>query len=425
MFISGCLFYSADVSESQSHAWQALLLCGRFIAGLAHGITYVTVFVQASENAAKDFRRILVTSVGLTIGLSIFIASTFLIYIPIPTVQKIEGSENVAETSETMSAGIMSTVTVILCFFSVVINYFFSHETVPFLLYHNYREEEAQFMLSRLLGEDRNSAIVAQEFNAIRELCHDDYAEFPEGKIFTTIHRSLLSIPLSARITSAQCLNMLCIVFFVKYIQSLLEKDINEFEHETTENKTIIFNHLKEILELAETYSVAVRSALATWFIVGLQFTLIGNFFNWKRGLHFTTFIVGASILLYAIFHIVGILGGLFKAFSILFLTIYIHFLSLPVDILGYSYLTECFPISTKPKAIAFVTICESAFNVIFVSLEFRHDELRFEFFVMGLLLCVLGFWLFTIVPNTLGLSLGAAKHAYIHALSNKKWMLF
>lgn len=424
MFVSGCLFYSADVAES---GWQTLLLCGRFVAGLSHGITYVTIFVQASENAAKDFRRILVTSVGLTIGLSIFIASTFLIYIPIPSVQVMEGSVNVAQTSEMMSAGIMSTVTVIFCFIAVVINYFFSHETVPFLLYHNYREEEAVFTLARLLGEDRNSPIVQQEFNAIRELCHEDYAEFPEGKIFTTIHRALMSIPLSARITSAQCLNMLYIVFFVKYIQSWIERDVNELENTKSTNETIIVNELEELLELAQTYSVAVRSAIATWFIVGLQFTLVGNYFNWKRGLHFTTFIVGASIILSTIFHIIGFwgLGPLFKAFSILFLTIYIHFLSLPIDIIGYSYLAECFPISTKAKSVGFVTICESIFNMIFVTLEIRHDKLSIEFFITGLLFCILGFRLYSIVPNTLGLSLGAAKHAYIHALSNKKWWQF
>lgn len=422
MFISGCLFYSADVADS---GWQTLLLFARLIAGISHGITYVTVFVQASENASKDFRRVIVTTIGIIIGLSIFIASTFLIYIPIPTVQKMEGLSNVALTSETMSSGIISTITLILCFVSVVFNYFFSHETVPFLLYHNYREDEAQFTVAKLLGEDRNSAVVHEEFTTIRELCNDDYAEYPEGKIFTSIHRSLMSIVLSSRISSAQCLNMLCIVFFVKYIQSLIERDVNELENTKATNDTMLVEELTELLELAETYSIAVRSAIATWFVAGVQFTLIGNYFNWKRGLHFTTFVVGATILLSTIFHIISFLGGLFRAFAILFLSIYVHFLSLPVDILGYSYLTECFPISTNAKSIGFVTICESLFNAIVITLEIRHDRLNIEFFMMGLIFCLLGFRLYSIVPNTLGLSLGAAKHAYIHALSTKKWWQF
>lgn len=419
MFASGCIFYSADVAES---GWQVLLLCGRLFAGISHGITYVTVLVQASENASRDFRRIVVTIIGLTISVSTFIAATMLIYIPVPTILRDE-SENVVESSEMLSAGIMSTITLILCFFSVVINYFFSHETVPFLLYHNYREEEAQFTLAKLLGEDQNSPLVHQEFDAIRELCNDDYAEFPEGKIFTSIHRGLLSIPLSARITSAQCINMLWIIFLVKYIQYLMGKDLEKLAHDDENaNETEIYEDLKDILDLAKIGSIAVRSTITTWFVVGLQITLLGNYFNWKRGFHFTTFVVGATILLHALFHLIGFLSSIFKAFSFLFVTIYVQFLLVPIDILGYSYLTECFPISTKAKSIAFVTICECIFNTIFVSFELRHDHPNFEYLVIGFLFCVLGYKLYSTVPNTLGLSLAAAKHAYVQTVIGKKW---
>lgn len=442
MFTSGCIFYSADVVDS---GWQALLLCGRLFAGISHGITYVTILVQASENAAKDFRRVVVTTIGVTIGLSTFIASTFLIYIPIPTVTAMENSEtsetivesnasvnvtmetifkgNVVESSEMLSAGVMSTVSVFLAFVSVIFNYFFTQETVPFLLYHNYREEEAQFTLSKLLGEDRNSPVVQQEFDAIRELCHDDYAEYPEGKIFTAIHRGLLSIPLCARITSAQCVNMLWIIFFVKYIQYLLGQDLGKLaRNDESTNETELYNNLKQILELAEADAVAVRSLIATWFVAGLQFTLIGNYFNWKRGFHFTTLVVGASILLHTMFNLIGFLSTFFKGFSLLFVSIYVHFLLLPIDILGLSYLTECFPISTKAKSIAFVTICECIFNSMFISFELRHDEPTFLYVVMGILFTTVGYKLYSTVPNTLGLSLAAAKHAYVQVVVGKKW---
>lgn len=443
MFASGCVFYATDVDETnyEGHSWQLVLLGGRLLAGIAHGITYVTIFVQGSENATKDFRRIIVTVIGITIGLSIFIASTFLIYIPVPTTQKEKGVENVAISSEMTSTGIIATATIFLCFVSVVINYFFSHETVPFLLYHNYREEEAQATMARLLGEDQHAPIVQQEFDAMRELCHDDYAEFPESNIFTTIHRRLISIALSARITSAQCLNMLFIIMFVKLIRSVMDKDLDEIVKETQHmnvatgkngtnettnvNVTELLDQLNEIMELNKTYNVAVRTAIGTWFILGLQFTLIGNYFTWKRILHLTTFLVGASMLLLYIFHWVGILSGFFQALAIFFLTIYIHFLSLPVDVLNYSYLMECFPTSTKAKAIAFTTICECLFNTIFISIEMEHRKLGFEFFAMGLLFCILGFRLCVSVPNTNGLSLAAAKHAYIQSLSTNWWEFY
>lgn len=420
MFASGCVFYSADVAQ---YGWQYILMVGRLLAGLSHGITYVTVFVQASENASKDFRRTVVTTIGITLGLSIFIASAFLIYIPIPTNQLIEGSDNVVESSEVLSAGIISTVTVILCFFSVVFNYFFSHETVPFMLYHNFREEDAQFALAKLLGEDRNAPLVRQEFDSIRELCHDDYAEFPEGKIFTRIHRGLLAIPLSSRITSAVCLTVLWIVFTVKVIEYMMREEFNEIEDDHAKlNVTELVEKLEIIVKLSKMHSVAVRAVIATWFIAGLQVALVGNYFNWKRGFHFTTFVVGAAIIFNFVFYWIGFLTGLFFVLSVILLSIYIHFLLLPIDILGYGYLTECFPISTKAKSIAFVTICECLFNLIIISFELRHDKPNFESFVVGLLFFILGYKLYSTVPNTLGLSLGAAKHAYVQAIVGKKW---
>lgn len=420
MFVSGCLFYSADVAET---GWQALILGGRFSAGIAHGLTYVTVFVQASENAAKDFRRILATVIGLTIGFSMFIAAVFLINIPLPPDQIVEGTANVVEHSEMMSTGAMATTTFIFAFFSVVINYFFSHETVPFLLYHNYREEEVQFTLAKLLGEDQNSVVVQQEFLAIRELCNEDYTEFPEGKIFTSIHRSLMSIPLSARFTSAQCINILYIVLIAKYIQHWIKGDLEHILNDVNkENETVLVKDLEDISDLVAKYHIIVRSEVGAWFFTGLLFTLLSIYMNWRRGLHFTTFVTGAAMLIYSIFRILHMFHGFTKGLAMLILIVYVHFLSLPIDILGYTYLMECFPISTKGKAIGFVTICECLLNSLYATMELRHDDVFIEFFITGVLFFVLGYKLYCIIPNTNGLSLGAAKLAYLQTVSNLEW---
>lgn len=425
MFVSGCTFYGASVSEIR---WQPILLVARLIAGIGHGVTYVTVFVQASENSSKDFRRVMVTIIGLTLALSIFIASTFIINIPMPIKDKTD-NEKTVELSETTSTGIMATVTVILCFISVPINFIFSYETVPFLLYHNNREEEAQSTLAQLLGEDQHSPIVQHEFNAMRELCNDDYAEFPEGKIFTTIHRRLMSIPLYSRIVSAQCLNVLSIIMFANYIINLMEKDVilleTNSQNSTKEEFDQYIERIRDIMRLARMYLVVVKVSFATWFIVGVPLTFVGNYFNWKRGYHFCTSLAGAIMLSFTLFHWIGIFGGFFKASALLFLNIYIHFMTIPVDIIGYLYLMECFPTSTKSRGIAFVTICESLFNSIFIYVEIQYDSLGIEFFAMAILYFILGFLLYAVVPNTNGLSLAATKHAYMQALSPNWWEFY
>lgn len=425
MFTSGCLFYASSVAEE---GWQITLLLGRFFGGLGHGVTFVTIFVQATENASKDFRRTLISIIGLTIGFSLFFAASFIINIPMPAFQELENVklDNVVVNSELMSTGKMSTVILVFCFAAVLFNYFFSHETVPFLLYHNYREEEAQCMLSKLLGEDRNSAIVEEEFHAIRELCNEDYANFPEGKIFTSIHRSLMSIVLQARITSAQCFLSLCVIYFSKIIMNMIHEELIKMESDAVEANFVQFaGDMTDILNLIRYYDMVVKVTIIVLFTFGLLTTLLGNYFNIKRGFHFFTFLLGLSILVYSIFHFIGFLSELFKAFALLFLSVYVYFIFLPVDVINLTYLTEVFPTSTRVKAIAFVTICEHIFNSIYINLEFKHDTVSIEFFVMGLIFTLLGYNLFCTMPNTNGLSLGAAKQAYIQALNNNFWQKY
>lgn len=426
MFASGCICYAAGVEPEDDPYWQTLILFGRFISGISYGITYVTILVQASENAARDFRRILATIIGLTIGFSMLFAVLFIVPIPLP-LDDLFPDHKIAALLKKTELPAMSGIwpmTVGLSFFSVIINYLYSHETVPFLLYHNYREEEAIFMLSKLLGEDQHSPIVQQEFLGIRELCNDDYTEYPEGKIFTTIHRKLLSIPLSSRIASAQCLNILYIILIAKWIVRMYgEEEVKAVEDfidsdEFLDSKFV--NDVEKISELADRYKLVVRSEIAAWFGSGLLFSLLGNFFNWRRGLHFMTFTTGAVMLAYFTVSFSG--STILHSITMFSLFIYIHCLSLPTDILGYTYLMECFPLSTNAKAIAFVTICECLLNSFYAMLELKVDDVFIEFFLTGLIYCVLGFKLYCTVPNTHGLSLGAAKHAYIQSAFNLSW---
>lgn len=429
MFASGCICYASGVDTEDDPHWQFLILLGRFVSGISYGLTYVTILVQASENAARDFRRILATIIGLTIGFSMLFAVLFIVDVPLPIEDLLEGDRNVVKKAELPAMGSIWPVTIALSFFSVVFNYFYSHETVPFLLYHNYREEEAIFMLSKLLGEDQHSPIIQQEFLGIRELCNDDYTEYPEGKIFTTIHRKLMSIPLSARIASAQCLNVLYIILIAKWFVKMINEDVlKAFEDLSSPpdgNGVVIFSKkfiddMELISQLAKSYRLVVRSEIVAWFFSGLLFSLLANFLNWRRGLHFMTFLAGTIMLVYFILSLSGSLS--LHMIAMFVLTIYIHCLSMPIDILGYNYLMECFPLSTNAKSIAFITICECLLNSFYSTLELKVNDVFIEFFLTGFIYCVLGFKLFCTVPNTEGLSLGAAKLAYVQSAFNLNW---
>lgn len=429
MFISGCLFYGADVAES---GWRTLLLCGRLFAGISHGLTFVTVLVQASDNAARNFRRIMVTIIGGTMAFSIFLASTFFIFIPVPDMQ--DDVKNTAEYSEVRSAGIISTMTFVFCFFSVPLNYLFSHETIPFLLYHNYREEEAQFTLAKLLGEENDSPLVQYEFNAIKEACASDYTEFPEGKIFRSIHRNLLSIALNGRIAAAQSFNIPIIVLIVKTLQAYylrqLEKDLNADLIVTEDKGSLAVEiamtpELNKLRDDLNNFNTVVKTMLFGWFIFGMLTTCLANYYHWRRGLHLTTVIAGATIITCVVLVFGNVMKNFISALTFLVMTIYFQFLTIPIDILGLNYLLECFPTSTKAMSIGFVTILECVFNIILVTIDLRYYELRFEFIPFGIILCVVGLKLYRNVPETFGFSLIEAKHAYLQATSGKKWWQF
>lgn len=425
MFLSICLFYGASVAELD---WQSQFLFGRLFAGVSHGITYVTIFVHASENASRDFRHILMTIIGVTIGLSICFTSTFLIYVPIP---EMEEDSHIVKDSEVSSANTIMITSLVLCMASVIVNYFFSHETVPFLLKHNYRDDEALYVLSKLHDEDSNSAVVHNELEIIKETCNNDYIEFQEQKIFRSIHRNLLSFALYGRLLAAQSFNVPIIVFFVKVLRAVAAEDLITELKKVEENETFAetMEHLQHLENEVNLYLNAVKATLMTWFLFGVTVALIANYFKWKRGIHFTSFLAGAVLIVFNLLYIIGIMVKFFAGITLFTLFIYFNCLTLIVDILGYTYLTECFPVSTKPAAIGFVSIVENLFHILIIAVDLRPDSYILlegtidpELIGMGLLLALLGYRLYHTAPETRGLSLGAAKQAFLHATNAMKW---
>lgn len=425
MFLSICLFYGASVAELD---WQAQFLFGRFFAGISHGITYVTIFVHASENASKDFRHILLTIIGITIALSICFTSTFLIYVPIP---ELDDDQHIVKDSEVSSANTIMVTSLVFCLASVAVNYFFSHETVPFLLKHNYRDDEALYVLSKLHDEDSNSAIVHSELEAMKEMCNNDYIEFQEQKIFRSIHRNLLSFALYGRLVAVQSFNVPIVVFFVKVLRAVAANDFVEELEKVKGNETFVdtMKHMEHLENEVNLYLNAVKTTLMTWFVFGVAVTLIANLFKWKRGIHLTSFLAGAIVIVFNVLYITGIWAKFFAGITLLTLFIYFNCLSIIVDIIGYTYLTECFPVSTKPWAIGFVSIIENLFQILIISADLRPDSYILlegridpELIGMGLLLALLGYRLYHTAPETRGLSLAAAKMAFLQATNAMKW---
>lgn len=421
MFVCGCLFYSVSVSDPD---WQVQLLFGRFFAGFSHGMVCATIWVHATENAANEFRSTLVTVIGGTIGLSIFITSTVLIYIPLIFKALGKSLKEEMKESEITSAGTISVVTFICCFLSVVVNYFFTHETVPFMLAFNHRAEEATFTLGKLNDADMNSAEIQNEFETIREMCTNDYAEFEENKIFTTSHRELLSIALYGRLAGLGSFNVPGIVVFTLVLQWYFAEeiliDVTDLA-KSADKDTAVLDLMSDVMEKLRWIENAVKIVLFVWFVFGLGVTLLANKYNLRHFLHCTTLVIGAVSVLTSFVRPINFLFLLVGPVFLILFVIYSAFFSMPADIVGYSYLMDCFPASTRARSIAFIIICENVVHILLIFIDFHPRSYSFGFLLIALLVFFVAFKLYSI-PDTTGMPLPVARRAYLQARSGKRW---
>lgn len=427
MIFSSLLFFGASRSTSE---WQIVILFGRLLAGISHGITYVTIFVHASENASKEFRHYLTMLIGGTICLSIFL-STFAIYIPLPEFMK---NENVAKYSELTSAHVITSITLILALVAIIVNYFYSHETFVFLFANNY-DDEASATLAKLNNENLLSPKLKDDVVTLKEMYNDDKSEYTRSSLFAKSHKSLMAFAMNARFASLFSFNLVVVVLLAKAFEKEILKDMMMEEREELDeiltdkhfNFEKLIEGLHELQRDIKTLKHSIRIVISIWFVCGFVTTLIGSYFKLRRGIHWSSFIAGLLLLVASFFSLVDSDPLYFKTLLLFLLTFYVLLKSMPVDIIGYMYLSDCFPTSTKSYAIATVTIGENLIHILLIALNLNKDlymnvgELGFSMLLSGALLTGCAFKLFLSAPETRGLNLKESQHAFIQAAGGRK----
>lgn len=426
MIVSGIMFYCASVTS----AWETLILLGRLLAGFSHGLTYVTIFVHASENASKEFRHYLTTAIGLTISFSIFI-SAFIIYIPMPELELFEKNPpttdaNSFKNSELTSAYVIMCASLIISLLAIAVNYFCSHETFAFLL-ANDLDDEASVTLAKLNGKDLLSSNLDVDVGALKEMCNNDNTEYARWSLFSGSHKIFMLFAMCARFAAVFSINLVVFVLLVKYFQNMILKrlldDALRVLADAVELNIGAMEHDDKTLKL-DIYLLKhlVKAIISLWFICGIFTTLIGSYFVWRRSIHFTTFLAGPLLLVASLFYFINSNPLHFKSVVLIALGIYSFFMSMPVDIIGYMYLTDCFPTSTKSRAIASITIIENVVYMLVIALNLSAGkesdvvDIGIEILIYGILLTIFGLKLFRTAPETRGLSLADAQQAFVKA---------
>lgn len=411
MFISASLFYGSSVEKV---GWKLSLTFARLFAGICYGMVYVTVFVQTSDNATKEFRQTMVIIIGGVIALSIVFASLCVVNIKIIFETAIKEID--LKNMEVTSAYAIFVTTLFLCFISVVINYLYTHESVSFLLKHNCRDDEAVYVLAKLQGETMDSVVIQHDFDAIQKMCENDYLEYAERKIFTKTNRKLMMFAMCGRLTGVLSFSVPVIVTLTQFLREDILESINK-KHSDNSSRA-----LAELASDQERYQSSVKTVLFIWFVVGYSITIASNICNWKRAFDRVVFITGIIIAF------LTVLTPAHKSFDWIlnfFFIVYFKILSLPVDINGYAYLAECFPIPTKSWSIGYVTIVENFVHILLILGDWEPGHFHFEFFVIGLVLAITGFKLYVTAPTTKDLSVSEAQQLYLESTFNSEVDIF
>lgn len=429
--------------------WDLGVLLGRFSAGIGHGFVLVTVFVQASENSSKEFREMLVIIIGALMMFSIYFA---IIIINLPV-----GRIILYEVGTATSANIIAFITFVLAIAAIVANSRYTLESVPFLLKHNYKEEESLYVFSKLRNETMGniSPGVLRDFEEMQAMHQADLQEFGYWKVFAKQNRAALYHGIYSRIVGMMMSSVPAFVVVLRHLFNLFLAEAEAQIHQTEATNAMItttesylevltlttpmpslpptpstapetrakraidmsdnnFGSLFDIesnsdhVQLMYTLLVGV---IHGWFAFGFWVTYFANKYNWRKNLYQAVFLYGIFLLAFVLIYVIGVFERFMATFSYLGAVLFLYFLSWPLNIFGNLFLTDGFPITLHAGSIAIVTIVEHGCHILFIAIDLNlSHNVAYETVVVALTFTILGYKLYRRTANTKGLSLLEAR---------------
>lgn len=195
-----------------------LLSVSRLLGGIAHGVTYVTVLIHATENAADDFRELLATIVGFSMNLSIIFSIICLF--PFET-----------HLNESVFFGMFCSA---ICSYVILSKHY--TETVHFLLKHNGSELEVLHVLAKLRKKSSSAKSVQREYLTIRQECSDETELIGDPgftKILFSNNIRPLVVCIYGRLCSVISFNLPMIVMMMLFLRSWTITPSNQLSETT------------------------------------------------------------------------------------------------------------------------------------------------------------------------------------------------
>ncbi|KAJ6635934.1 Solute carrier family 2, facilitated glucose transporter member 2 [Pseudolycoriella hygida] len=370
-YVCACILTISSIIYIIWYDEHIAIVVGRSIAGLGHGIVYLTTIIHVSENAAKEVRGMVVSLVNTMIFIGVAVSAVVL-----HTVTYHPGDSFSTDR-------ILGIIGLTLSVASAVCTIFLDIESVAYLLVRN-KEIEAKDCLRNLRDEPNETWRITDDIQEMHAMVQEDQKD---GKnIFTE--------------GNAKPLAYVSIFFVLGVLTNNYLTNI------------ILFNFLAVPIGWSNFMLTAIilASVRAAMSIVSVFFCdIIG------RKIHVT--ITGVTLFVTIIISIVIFFTSphlwLFGSFAIIFQV----FVAIGIDPIQHILLSEAFSTSKKPFSIAFVMAVENSLQILFFGMYFIGAISSSDIYLLVACcifsICALVLILLLLLPETKGMSLKEARDEF------------
>lgn len=352
----------------------AAILAGRMLAGMTHGIVYITLISHAGENTVSDMRGRLLSALALMTTVSALLI-TFINFIDA------YANQTTTYSYSEMTVGI---VTLVYAGLGIVLNTMLTYESVPYLLRHGQDREALQTMM-RLRNDASETWSIRNDIADMRLMVSQDKNE--SRNIFSTGNgRPVLLISL-VRLQAFLANNQLVNYLLIAIVQLLVVDRISIF---------------------ASPMIVTGARTAATFVSV-----FAGDYFGRKWFLTLSGGVAGLAMLTFAVL----IMTSSTLSGYVVLICVFQVFVGYGIEPMQHVLTSEAFSLNKKSWSIAFVTAFEYLLHIGAVYVRY-HLHVTSDVIYGVLLTTALGILILTAVlhltlPETRGMTLKQSRDEF------------
>lgn len=349
----------------------SMIVCGRALAGLSHGIVYIAIMVHASENAVKEFREILLLIIGGSINFSYVLAAV--LFQPIDRVF--------------LSESFIFIGSIVYAFLGLFLVLLCCIESVPFLVRNYCTETEAMRHLAELHQKSVNHRTIRQDYLTIRKMCDDElmiYGKSSFQRVFAKGNFRPIIFCTYGRIVTVLALNLPMVAIILIFLRTCIEDmmpDTGAASAVTSRNATVtaVIPGLIDEVEtsfLVSLYNHEIQLVVTVWFAFGVATVVALYLFDKKRMLYYICCGLGVILIVCGFAHAVN---DLLSTLMHLCLIGFFNYNTFALDLFGHTFLAEAFPCALKSVSIAYVTSIEHFLHIFLIFLymvTWFHDRI-------------------------------------------------